>query len=119
MYKTGSKTIKVGEREYHFHFGMNARDIYQRMVNPSLGTVGVIKCLLFGGLMARQKQNELPDNYTLEEVGDLIDEMQEEDFNALKEMAFESLGFTKDLTVETMPKLFPGITQEQIEQSLN
>jgi hypothetical protein len=115
MYKTGSVKATIEGKEYVFHFGMNAQDIYQQHANLRMGAVGVLKVLLFAGLMARQEENELPINFSLADVGNLIDLMSVEDLERVKEIAFEALGFMQKITQEMMPKIF---TQE-VKEAMN
>jgi hypothetical protein len=115
MYKSGGVKATIEGKEYLFHFGMNAQDIYQQHANLRMGVVGVLKVLLFAGLMARQEENKLPVDYSLNDIGNLIDAMEQEDLERVKEVAFEALGFMQKITQEMMPKIF---TQE-VKEAMN
>ena len=112
-YKGGTYEITVNGKNYFFHFGMNAQDLYVRNVPENAGTMSIIKYLFWAALMARQKQNDLKDDFSLAETGDLIDEMHLEDQQKLTEEAFKCLGFMQEMTLKLIPQMMMRVQAEE------
>lgn len=95
-------TVKIGGKKRTFRFGMNANSIYERtLMKMDMTDSGAIIALFYAGLKAKEAINSLPDDFSLETVGDWIDDMSEQDYEEVLEKGMEAfqLGVGKRKTV--------------------
>ena len=109
MYKSGSLTVKIEGRDWLFHFGMNAQDLYTVTIPQNAGTVTILKYILWAAVKVRAKENGIDDKFSPEEMGDLVDKMEQADFENLKTEAMNCLGFMQQTTQEMIPKMLMGM----------
>jgi hypothetical protein len=112
MYKSGSLTIKIDGKSYLFHFGMNAQDLYSTTIPQNAGTITILKYICWAALKVRTKENELPDDFSPEDFGDLMDKLEQKDFTSLKTEALNCLGFMQQTTQEMIPKMLMGMKEK-------
>lgn len=105
MYKTGTKTITIDGKEHVFHFGMNAQALCEQTLggNMDVGFMTWARCLIWAALVV-VKSNDMPKGFSLEDMGELIDKMSEDDFHELMEEATSAMGKMADLTRKVMGK---------------
>lgn len=99
-HKQGKISKPINGKEYVFKFGMASSLILSRKVdirNVSDNPIEFIAYLFWAGLMARAKENELPDKFSVEDAADLVDDMALEDAAEVYEIAVESFGFVGKL----------------------
>ena len=112
MYKSGSLTVKIEEKSWLFHFGMNAQDLYTVSIPQNAGTVTILKYILWAAVRVRSKENEIDDKFSPEQMGDLVDKMEQTDFENLKTEAMNCLGFMQTTTQEMIPKMLMGMEKK-------
>jgi len=110
-------TVKIGGKKRTFRFGINAHMIYERtLMKMEISDLGVIIALFYAGLKAKEAVNSLPDDFSLETVGDWIDDMSEQDYEQVLEKGMEAfqlaVGKRKTVAMNMLVK-----TQEKNTQS--
>lgn len=109
MYKSGSLTVEIEGKRWLFHFGMNAQDLYTVSIPQNAGTVTILKYILWAAVKVRAKENEIDEKFSPEQMGDLVDKMEQVDFDNLKTEAMNCLGFMQTTTQEMIPKMLMGM----------
>lgn len=105
MYKTGKKTIVVDGKEYNFKFGMNTLCLCEDQMKKDLSEGFLIwaRTMLWAGLKIGQGK-DLPAEFSLDDMGLLIDAMGKEQYDELMDEATDAMGKMKDLYVKVMGK---------------
>lgn len=106
MYKTGKKTLKINEKEYHFHFGMNAMALCEQQLKGDMNVSFMTwaRCIIWAGLMVA-KDNNMPADFSLDDAGSLIDEMEyEAQYLELMDEVAHAMGKMTDLTRKVLGK---------------
>jgi hypothetical protein len=87
-------SAKIGGKKRFFRFGMNANSIYQKMITSGQATTDqeMIIALFYAGLKSKELINKLPDDFSLDLVGDWIDEMEETEYKDVLAAAMEAFG---------------------------
>jgi len=133
--QTGKHTFLINGKEWYFKFGMNAYEILFEQndfveLSKAGKTISVAKLCFYAGAKCQRTQNGLPTNWTLEDAGDFIEEMN--DFETLNEIylaCLDSMGFMFRITgknpeavkaAEQMAKKVREVLEEAIrEQELS
>lgn len=98
--------VHINDKPIRFKFGVNTAVLFQKKYSfDDFTTLGVIVSLFWCGVMVRSEANGLPNDFSNEDMGDLIDEMDQKDFEAIKALAFECLGFIKETSLQVMENL--------------
>lgn len=130
--QTGKYTFNINGKDWYFKFGMNAYEILfeqNDFVKLSTGgkTVSVAKLCFYAGAKCQRTQNGLPVDWSIEDAGDLIEEM--DDFETLNEVylsCLDSMGFMFRITgkapqavkaAEDMAKKVRGVIEEAIQKA--
>jgi hypothetical protein len=113
MYKSGSLTIRINGKEWLFHFGMNAQDLYSTTIPQNAGTVTILKYICWAALKVRAKENNIGEDFSPENFGDLMDQLTKSDYQKLKTEALNCLGFMQQITQEMIPKMLMGIEDKE------
>lgn len=106
MYRTGKKTLKINDKDYHFHFGMNAMALCEQELkgNLNVGFMTWARCLIWAALKVA-KGNDLSSDFSIHDAGDLIEEMHyEEQYLDLMDEAAHAMGKMTDLTRKVLGK---------------
>jgi hypothetical protein len=91
---------KIGGQERTFKFGMNTSIMLSKQPGFAEATQNGLELmvwLFWAGLLMRKEQNELPEDFSRETVGDWIDEMGLNETAEVYAQAKESLGFIGEL----------------------
>lgn len=100
MYKTGRIQVKIGEKPFFFHFGMNAQAMsMEQMKNYDDNLMNQLRSIFWAGAVVC-KENELPNNFSMDDMGNVIDLMSQEDYDRVMEEAQAALGKMMDLTTK-------------------
>lgn len=90
----------IGGKPRTFKFGMNASRVLADKVNideTSKNPFAFIPAIFWAGLKVRESVNDLPEDFSIDMVGDWVDTMSPEDAAEVYEIAEGSLGFIKKM----------------------
>lgn len=100
MYKTGRVEIKINYQPFYFHFGMNAQSLsMEKMKNYDDNIINQLRSILWAGAMVC-KDNNLDPKFSMEDMGDIIDSMSQDDYDRVMEEAQSSLGKMMQSTIK-------------------
>jgi len=126
-----STMLNIGGAERTLKFGMNTQERYlfeiAKMPNPD-NYFTQKKLIIYCGLLIGEK-DKLPPDFSLEMLGDWIDECEDDRFDEVNQMAGEAMGFilsaeqsTFDRQIQKMkvvaPKEFEKMMQTILETPL-
>lgn len=106
-YNNGEITKTVGGQSRTFKFGLNTlRFLADRHSQEKLETsaLELISHILWAALMVRQSINNLPDNFSVEDMCDWMDELGAEETAELWKEARKSMGFIPNVLLLASPE---------------
>ena len=126
-----SITLNIGGAERTLKFGMNTQERYLSEIPKVQNADNYFtqkKLIIYCGLLIGEK-DKLPKDFSLEMLGDWIDDCDDERFDEVNEMAGEAMGFilsaeqsTFDRQIQKMkaiaPQKFEELMQTIIEAPL-
>jgi hypothetical protein len=99
--RRGEIDLEIGGAKRTLKFGMNTMIIFGDMHTNSpddfsqvfqKNPILAIRDMTYSGLLARKAQNDLPEEFTPELVGDWIDEMPQNGMNVIAKAILEAMG---------------------------
>jgi hypothetical protein len=105
-----SKKIEatIGGKVMTFRYGMSAFEMLQDFIGkkPDLlnNTFTLLNLLFYIGLKSGYS-GSFPNEYSLAKLPDLIDEMEDDEYELVKEHALQCLGFTMSLGSQMVTKV--------------
>lgn len=96
----GLIAVEIGGQLRTFKFGMNSLSAYSQLHSGSPGDfgdqfakdpIGAVRDLAYCGLLSRKADNNLPEDFSPETVGDWIDEMPQAEWNEVQKVMFASV----------------------------
>lgn len=101
METRGEVRTIVGGKKRVFKFGIRAHAFATRQAQDNgvqNESVEMIACLLYGGLLAREAENDLPEVFNLDTVLDWMDDLKPAVLANLVIEAKKALGFMSEVT---------------------
>ena len=92
--------MEIGGEKRTFKFGMNSLSAFSQLYSGKPGDfatqlgqdpAGAMRDLAYCGLLTRKADNNLPEDFSPETVGDWIDEMPQADWNAVQTVMLGAL----------------------------
>lgn len=90
----GEISATISGKPYFFKFGMLAAKLLEKHGSDDTTNIEMMVRMLWAGLMCRFEQNQLTNDFSVDSVYDLIDEMSDEDLAqvlAVSRTAFDRL----------------------------
>ena len=92
--------VEIGGQLRTFKFGMNTLSNFSQLHSGKPGDfgdqftkdpIGALRDLAYCGLLTRRSENDLPEDFTPETVGDWIDEMPQADWDQVRTVMMGAL----------------------------